>query len=96
MYQFVLRQTLRVRCGLQILVGHIQMTVPQVIPNGELMLAHLRQHRSHGVTEVCQPTPVIPILANAGCILRCNTTPSCSGFCPFFRTEGKTKSVGAA
>ena len=43
MYQFVLRQTLGVRCGLQILVGHIQMTVPQVIPNGELMLAHLRQ-----------------------------------------------------
>ena len=51
MYQFVLRQPLGIRGGLQILVGHIQMTVPQVIPNGELMFAHLRQHRSHGVTE---------------------------------------------
>jgi hypothetical protein len=40
--QFVLRQSFGLRCRLQVLVRGMEVAVPQVVADCELMLTHLR------------------------------------------------------
>ena len=47
--QFVLRQSFGLRCRLQVLVRDMEVAVPQVVADRELMFAHLRQHGSNRV-----------------------------------------------
>ena len=51
LHQLPLSQTLALRCCLKILVRHMQIAVPQVVADGELMFSHLGQHRTDGVSE---------------------------------------------
>ena len=49
--QFVLRQSFGLRCCLQVLVRDMEVAVPQVVADRELMFAHLRQHGSNRVSK---------------------------------------------
>jgi hypothetical protein len=47
--QFVLRQSFALRCRLHVLVRDMEVAVPQVVSDRELMFAHLCQHGSNRV-----------------------------------------------
>src|SRR3984885_3839966 len=49
--QFVLCQAFGLRCCLQVLVRDMKVAVPQVVADCELMFAHLREHRSDGMSK---------------------------------------------
>jgi hypothetical protein len=65
-HQFVLRQTLAVGGGLQILVGHAQIAVAQIVADGELVFAHLGQHASDRVSKSMPANSVDAKLGECG------------------------------
>jgi hypothetical protein len=49
--QLALRRSLVLARGLQVFVRHIQIAVAQIIPDGELVLSHVREHGSDRMGE---------------------------------------------
>ena len=59
--QFVLCQAFDLRRCLQVFVRDMKVAVPQVVADGELMFAHLRQH---GSDRMSKRVPAYPEYAN--------------------------------